>query len=270
MRLNFLITNSRIGKDISSVSLFSSAKCPSLTTIRANVVKQLLAEKLTYENAAPIAYFYCQRNTADIQRSNPTEVLRAILKQVMLCKADWEAESPTAKEYKRRREEAEEFGSNIEPLDITETNQQIIDTVVEMPLTIVIDALDECDPDRRHQLLQALDLLLEKSAHLVKVFVSSRDHIDIVLKLQKHRDIYIGVNDNKQDIIRFIQSEIQKVQSEGRLLRGMVSSELQDSISDILARKAQGMYVAFQNNRRLNADRLKVSLGESANPEFVR
>ena len=223
---------------------------------RANVVKQLLAEKSTHANAAPIAYFYCQRNTADIQRSNPTEVLRAILKQIVLCKTDWESASSTAKEYKRRKKEADEDGSDIECFDITETTQQIIDAVVEMPLTIVIDALDECHPDQRHQLLQALDLLLEKSAHLVKVFVSSRDDIDIVLKLQKHRNIYIGVDDNKQDINRFIQSEIQKVQSEGRLLKGMVSSELQDSITDNLARKAQGMYVAFQNYRRLNADRL--------------
>ena len=268
--MSFLISSSRIGEDISSVSFFGRAKCPSLTVIRANVVKQLQAEKLTYENAAPIAYFYCQRNTADIQRSNPTEVLRAILKQIVLCKADWEAESPTAKEYKRRRKEADDDGSEVECLDIKEATQQIIDTVVEMPLTIVIDALDECHPDQRHQLLQALDLLLEKSAHLVKVFVSSRDDIDIVLKLQKHRNIYIGVDDNKEDINRFIQSEIQKVQSEGRLLKGMVSSKLRDYITNNLARKAQGMYVAFQNYRRLNAKRLQVSMGESANPKPVR
>ena len=215
--------------------------------IRANVVKQLLAEKSTHANAAPIAYFYCQRNTADIQRSNPTEVLRAILKQIVLCKADWESASPTAKEYKRRWKEADEDGSDIECLDLLETTQHIIDAVGEMPVTIIIDALDECHTDQRPQLLKALDLLLEKSAHLVKVFVSSRDDIDIVLKLQKHRNIYIGVDDNKEDINRFIQSEIQKVQGEGRLLKGMVSSELQGSITDSLARKAQGMYVALQN-----------------------
>lgn len=238
--------------------------------IRANVVKQLLAEKLTYENAAPVAYFYCQRNTADIQLSNPTEVLRAILKQLVLCKADWESESPTAKEYKRRREEADEDGSDVERLDVSETTQHITDAVAEMPVTIIIDALDECHPDQRHQLLQALDLLLEKSAHLVKVFVSSRDDIDIVLKLRKHRNIYIGVDDNKQDINRFIQSEVQKVQSEGRLLKGMVSSELQDSITKSLATKAQGMCVAFQNYDRLKVNRLQVSLGESADPESVR
>ena len=213
--------------------------------IRANVVKQLLAEKSTHPNAAPVAYFYCQRNIADIQRSNPTEVLRAILKQIVLCKADWESASPTAKEYKRRRKEADEDGSDIECFDLLETTQHIIDAVGEMPVTIIIDALDECQTDKRPQLLKALELLLEKSAHLVKVFVSSRDDIDIVLKLQKHRNIYIGVDDNKQDINRFIQTEIQKVQSEGRLLKGMVSPELQGSITDNLARKAQGMYVAF-------------------------
>ena len=180
------------------------------------------------------------------------------------------SESPTAKEFQRRREEADKDGSDVECLDLFETTQHITDAVGEMPVTIIIDALDECHPDQRHQLLQALDLLLEKSAHLVKVFVSSRDDIDIVLKLHKHRNICIGVEDNKQDINMFIQSEIQKVQSEGRLLKGVVSSELQYSITETLARKAQGMYVAFQKCRRLNSDRLQVSLGESANPEFVR
>ena len=214
-----------------------------MTITRANVVKQLQAEKSTYENAAPVAYFYCQRNTADLQRSNPTEVLRAILKQVVLCKARWESESSTAKAYKRRREEAEENGSEIERLNILETTKHIIRAVAEMPVTIVIDALDECHPDQRHQLLRALEDLLKKSAHLVKVFVSSRDAIDIVLKLQDHPNIYINIDDNRQDINRFIHSEIEKAQIEGRLLKGIISSKLKNTITRSLATKAGGMYV---------------------------
>lgn len=245
---------------VSSVLWLHGIPGSGKTYLAANVVKHLLAEKSTYENAAPIAYFYCQRNTADIRRSNPTEVLRAILKQIMLGKADWESESPTAKEYRRRKKEADEDGSDIECFDLLETTQHIIDAVGEMPVTIIIDALDECHTDQRPQLLNALDLLLEKSAHLVKVFISSRDDIDIVLKLQKHRNIYIGVDDNKQDINRFIQSEMQKVQSEGRLLKGMVSSELQDSITENLARKAQGMFlwVNLQIQNLCDSRRIKV------------
>ena len=179
----------------------------------------------------------------------------------MLYRVRWESESPTAKEFRRRREAADEDGSDIERLDISETTRHIINAVAEMPVTIIIDALDECHPDQRHQLLQALDLLLEQSAHLVKVFVSSRDDIDIALKLQKHPNIYIDINDNKQDINKFIHSEVEKALTEGRLLKGTISSELKDTVTESLAEKAGGMYVVFLNHQRLKLNRLQVPMG---------
>ena len=110
-----------------------------------------------------------------------------------------------------------------------------------MPVTILIDALDECHSDQRHGLLGALDVLLEKSSHLVKVFVSSRDDVDIVLRLQKHLNIYISAGDNTGDIERFIQSEIHKAQRDRRLLKGTISPELTKRVTENLTMKARGM-----------------------------
>lgn len=194
-----------------------------LTKTRATVVQQLLTEISTCENAAPVVYFYCQRNTAEPQRSEPAEVLRAVLKQIVCNKAHWKSASAIAEEYRRRRKETDNDGSDIEPLDTAETTQNIIDAVAEPPVTIVIDARDECHSDQRHELLGALEVLLDKSAHLVKVLVSSRDDVDIVLRLQKHPNIYINIDDNKDDIHRFIEFEIRKAQDDGRLLKGLVS-----------------------------------------------
>ncbi len=208
--------------------------------MRSTVIRQLQIENSKFENAAPIAYFYCQRNTAEPQGSDPTEVLRAILKQ-LLCYKQWQGESSTVVAYRERTTEADENGSELSRLDLLETTNQITEIASTMPVTILVDALDECRSDQRHQLLQALDVLLADSAHLVKVFVSSRDDIDIVLKLQKHPNIYVNVNDNKHDINRFIRTEIKKAQSDGRLLRGIVSPELKNFITESLARKAEGM-----------------------------
>lgn len=188
----------------------------------------------------------------------------------MCCKAGWESESPTANAFTRRREEADKDGSDVERLDISETIEKIIDALGEMPVTIIIDALDECRSDQRHQLLRALDVLLEESAHLVKVFVSSRDDVDIVLRLQKHPNIYIKIDDNKDDIEKFIQLEIQKAQSDRRMLKGTVSPELTRLITETLARKAGGMYVVFLNLQIHEANKTQVSLGESTNREPVR
>lgn len=213
--------------------------------IRSTVIRQLLAENTACENAAPIAYFYCQRNTAEPQRSDPTEVLRAILRQLLCHIPLWQEASTTAREYKVRKSEADKDGFEISRLDISETTNEIVEIASQMPVTMLIDALDECRASQRHELLSALDVLLERSAHLVKVFVSSRDDVDIVLRLQKHPNIYINIDDNKNDIHRFIQFEIRKALSDRRLLKGAVSSELTKLITEKLAMKARGMYVVF-------------------------
>ena len=111
----------------------------------------------------------------------------------------------------------------------------------QIPVTILIDALDECRSDQRHGLLGALDVLLERSTHLVKVFVSSRDDVDIVLRLQKHPNVYVNVDDNKDDVHRFIESEIQKAQNNRKLLKGTISPEITILIAETLATKAGGM-----------------------------
>ena len=212
---------------------------------RATVIQQHLIENSTCQNAAPIAYSYCQRNTAEPQRSDPKEVLRAILQQLLCHNPLWQEESPTAEEYRARKIEADEDASEISRLDIEETTARIIEIASKMPGTILIDALDECRSDQRHELLGALDILLEKSSQLVKVFVSSRDDVDIVLRLQKHPNVYINIYDNKHDIDRFVRAEVQRARRDGRLFKGIVSSELKTLITQNLAMKAGGMYVVF-------------------------
>ena len=211
--------------------------------IRSTVIRQLLVESPASKKLAPIAYFYCQRNTAEPQLSDPTEVLRSILRQLLCYDPLWQTTSSSAEEYRVRKSEAEKDGFEISRLDILETTDQLIDVASQMPVTILIDALDECHSDKRHALLSALDHLLERSTHLVKVFVSSRDDVDIVLRLQKHPNIYVNSGDNTEDIHRFIESEIQKAQNDKRLLKGTVSSELTELIIENLATKAEGMYV---------------------------
>lgn len=159
--------------------------------------------------------------------------------------------------------------SDIEPLDIAETTQNIIDAVAEPPVTIVIDARDECLSGQRHELLGALEVLLDKSAHLVKVLVSSRDDFEIVLRLQKHPNIYINIDDNKDGIHRFIEFEIRKAQDDRRLLKGLVYPQVLKLVTDGLAVKAGAMYVVFLTLLIHEAYTTQVSLGKSANREPV-
>ena len=108
-------------------------------------------------------------------------------------------------------------------------------------MTIVIDALDECDPDKRHDLLSALDTIITESASLVRVFVSSRDDGDIVCQLKDSPNMFITASDNSGDIASYVEAQVSEAIKKKRLIRGKVSDEMRQQIVDVLTDGAQGM-----------------------------
>lgn len=176
----------------------------------------------------------------------------------------------TAKGYRERNKETDGDGPEASRLDILQTTDQMIEIASKIPLTNVIDPLDERRFGQRHELLGALDMLLARSAHLIKVLVSSRDDVDIFLRLQKHPNIYINMDDNKDDIHRFVQYDIQKAQSDRRLLKGIFFEELMTLVTESLADKAGGIYVVFLILHTHKGNKIQVSLNEHIDREPVR
>ena len=144
--------------------------------------------------------------------------------------------------WEERREEAEEMGiSEPAELQIGEAIVLLLELLKTEPLTIVIDALDECSPARRHELLEALDILIQRSSNMLKVFVSSRDDNDIVCRLSITPNVIINARDNHYDITRFVRREVDKAISNKRLLSGKVSQQLRHDIITTLTLKARAM-----------------------------
>lgn len=216
-----------------------------------SVIEHIRQENDTSESPAPLALFYCLRAEGATERADPDEILRCILKQLSCKTANLPIREPVASWYKEKNQEAEDDGSELDRLNVKECVKLIIDLLEENPATIVIDALDECNPQRRHELLSALDNIIQESANLVKVFVSSRDDKDIVYHLERSQNIYINASDNGEDIERYITSEVQKAISDKRLLCGDVPEFLQEEIIETLTEGAQGMRVACQVLLRL-------------------
>lgn len=119
----------------------------------------------------------------------------------------------------------------------------ILNLLENDPAIIIIDALDECDPARRHEILIALDTIIHRSANLVKVFVSSRDDNDIVCRLTNSPNVYIHATDNGEDIHRFVYTEVNQSLKDQRLLSGIISDHMKSRIINTLIEGAQGMYV---------------------------
>jgi hypothetical protein len=115
-------------------------------------------------------------------------------------------------------------------LDLDETVDTIMQLLTENPATIVIDALDECDPSIRQNFLLGLNKLIRKSPTLLKVFISSRDDHNIVHRLEKSPNLFINTSDNSKDIQNYIRSQVAKAIEDERLLCGDVSQELEEHI----------------------------------------
>ena len=212
-----------------------------LTYLRFSVVECLKAENDKSTTPAPISYFYYARNAAEPERADPDEIMRSILKQLSCSNSALPVRDPVAKAYKERKEEADETGCEPAKLSTAECVDLVVNLLESNPATIIIDALDECDPAQRHELLTGLDNIIQQSASLVKVFVSSRDDNDIVCRLNHSPNLFIRASDNSEDIERFVRSEVAKGIKDKRLLSGQVSERLKSRIIATLVDRAQGM-----------------------------
>lgn len=207
--------------------------CPT-----SSLVVDTLRNAKTSGSREALAFFYCDRN--DPENSTPETVLRAIVKQLSSLEQDSDLLKPIVDKYER----AKKAGDDSEPLDLDECRELIIQMLSSYPQTnIIIDALDECHHGTRSQLISALTAIMESApdTNLVKIFISSRDDDDIVMKLSKLPNIRIDSSDNCEDIGKFIRSEVQNRIDNRELLRGNVSSDLRAHVIDTLIQRADGM-----------------------------
>lgn len=176
----------------------------------------------------PVVYFYCNRD--EPARRDPTMILRAIVKQ-MSCVLPGLPKSVVAKFDERNT-----VGFASGELDFNESYDLLVSLLDLYPQTvIIIDALDETDPKKRGQLLDLFTAIIHSSTSVVKFFISSRDDIDIKLKLDNVPNLYIQARDNNDDIERFIDREL--AQSTNSLLSCTVRAKIRQTLLE----KANGM-----------------------------
>jgi hypothetical protein len=187
----------------------------------------------------PPAFFYCSRNTAEPARSDPKQILASLARQLSNLRPEQPLLQPTVAIYKKK--EAEGFASG--PLQIEESRDLIIQLAELYPLTIiVIDALDECNPEKRSDLLDALEVILQESANLIKVFISSRDDQDIVFRLKRYSNLEISSERNSEDMASFVKTTAKELIRTRKLLKYSRSKlDMEDLIVQRVTGGASGM-----------------------------
>jgi hypothetical protein len=181
-------------------------------------------------NPRPV-FFYSSRNKAEPGRSDPNAILASIARQLSSLEPGKPLLKPTLDLYKKK--EAEGFG--FRSIQIEESCALIMQLIEQYPLaTIVIDALDECNPEKRYDLLKALEKILRESSTLVKIFVSSRDDHDIVFRLQRYPNLEIKSDRNNDDIVAFVKDQTEQLIEEGKLLQ---LSDYQTEMKELIIKK---------------------------------
>lgn len=190
-------------------------------------------------HSPPPAFFYCSRNPAEPRRSKPEAVLASIVRQLSSLEPGLPLLDPVVAKYQQK--EAQGFASG--PLDIDESCALIIQLAERYSMIILlIDALDECDPGKRDNLLDSLEKILQESSGLIKIFISSRDDQDIVFTLKDYPNLEIASDRNRDDVARFVRAEVQKLVKKGKLLRySHAKKELTELIIEEVIEGAAGM-----------------------------
>ena len=204
-----------------------------------------LSDPETGQELRRLAIFYCSNDKAKtgrketFSRADPEESLRSIVSQLCTRKKDRYV-APTLE----AKFEASGPGSdNQRPLDYSDCVEAIIEVSQTLPITIVLDAFDECDQDRSPTLIKHFKEVISRSPGRVKVFVSTRSFPAIESDLKADPSIGVTASRNKDDVRVFIETTLDNRIKDKELLDGVVEPDLRDKILDTLTSRAQNMFL---------------------------
>ncbi|THY57785.1 ankyrin [Aureobasidium pullulans] len=221
-----------------AILLHGSLGCGK-TKLMSVVVQQLLDEQKANPEAPKVAYFYC--NGSEQQRTKVQEILGAVARQLSWNGIDQPPEQAFLDAYSIQRKDADEKNADqIDHLGVKALTELISRIVGEGVAVILIDALDECT--ERLELLRSIKTIMDKVD--VKVIISGRSEVcQDMPKDEFPIHILIGHGANRDDIRKYVTTEVDRAILDKRLLRGKVGDQLKETIVRKLNDSAQGMFL---------------------------
>lgn len=189
------------------------------------------------KSTSHLAYFYCVRNPVEPERAECDPILTSLVRQLACPSLNIPILAPVSSRYEDALNELEDFE------DVTWIREDCTKALIDLcncyPAVIfVLDALDEVNPMNRLDLLDALLRVMEESEALVKIFISSRENMDIVARLEEKPNLRISAKENTEDIAKFVHQQLKAA----NLLNGRLPSSLKEKIPETLIEGAQGMF----------------------------
>jgi hypothetical protein len=199
------------------------------TYLTSRVIDEFRDTLNSARNNEGLAFFYCNRNEAT--RRNPLLVVRSFVRQLSTAFAH---EGSIHKDLKSFCTQSRINGSEPTMANCKELLLKLLNSYPQT--TLVLDALDECEKEKRGELIEVFRHLLENASRPVKIFISSRPDGDIKEVLKENANVYIQATDNSHDISIFVQNEIIKHRKWKKM-----DPTLREEIIDTLQEGGQGM-----------------------------
>ncbi|KAL7945705.1 hypothetical protein V8C42DRAFT_321338 [Trichoderma barbatum] len=177
------------------------------------------------------AYFYCSRS--DPARRDPKSIYQSYVRQLArISHYSNGMHKSIADLYRKARGEQRE-------LSIAECKTALSELLKSYPqTTLILDALDECELEARHDIIVALRSLVTDAERPVKVYIASRREPDIERAMGSENLIEIGTANNKDDIEKYIDQEMRRFGGAWE----SVSEGVRDKVKRTITDESDGMF----------------------------
>jgi ankyrin repeat protein/Cdc6-like AAA superfamily ATPase len=176
------------------------------------------------------AFFYCDKN--EPRRAQALSILQSIVRQLSTtAKSPGSTQKKLCELYNKCRDAGSTFS-------LEQCKEQIKASMdIYEKTTIVVDAMDECSTDR-DKLVDALNSFVSQSNERdIKIFISSRPDHEIQVQLQTAPNIDINASDNRGDVQKYLEVELDKLAKKTPSI-----GRLKAKILDTLLERCQGMF----------------------------
>jgi hypothetical protein len=189
----------------------------------------------------PVFYFYCQRNETTRQWQDTEQILRTIVWQLACLKPSADVPDHLQKEYRKTL-----IGGG--KLALGDSAELITKLIGSYPsITLVIDALDDCNPDKVWTFLQELIKIVKISPCPVKILVSSLESNRYYQRMANHSDLKdsrfldVRTDENSSEIETFVHSAVENSIRTESLCISKGSEDLKQQVIRALIDGAEGM-----------------------------
>lgn len=186
-----------------------------------------------------LAYFYCSRNPAEPERTQPAAILSCIIKQFCFPENGEPIRNAVLESHFR----AAGIVDRSTALDVNQCERLIAALVDDLNTFIIVDGLDECDKADSQVLLWTFSRIMHTSTRGLKVFYSSRyewafmNHFTQIATTM----IELPIEKNAMDLQSYVEAQVHKAIKMRMLLKGQVPPSLEQEINQVLVQGADGM-----------------------------